>query len=423
MPDDVDFDAIIHDIHGIYGSLNFYPPDGKFTILASFFLTDERRTKVISIATGTKCLPTIRLPTQGEALHDNHAEVLARRGAIRWCMEEILRQTASDWLVCRTSGKYALRDGVALNLYISTVPCGDASTRFLAAFQDEEMALLKDSTVRKPADPATAARGRDGYSLYGVLRTKPGRADSLPTQSMSCSDKIALWNVLGIQGALGSQFLFPLCITNIVVGEVPPSMREMVLEDCNRALWDRLGWQGLAGDYHRPSIRLTDVPFMHSRDVLKAASGSCNDSLCWIADSHKTHEVLINGFKRGVSPKHRLREKSRPLLCQMLLFSLYHQVSKALGLSDQSHQTYRDVKQSVAEYQDVKDRLIGSGGPLAGWLRTASLSKDFVCDSQETAEASTNIKFALKQESDEYVVSRHEAGVNGSLLFDPSSSR
>ena len=40
--------------------------------------------------------------------------------------------------------------------------------------------------------------GGSGYHNVGVLRTKPGRGD--PTLSMSCSDKIMKWCVLGKVG-------------------------------------------------------------------------------------------------------------------------------------------------------------------------------------------------------------------------------
>ena len=105
------------------------------------------------------------------------------------------------------------------------------------------MATLKDASAIPIADldPNTAARGRDNYARLGALRTKPGRADSPTTSCMSCSDKIARWNVLGIQGALGSWFLEPIYLSAVVIGEVPEDMRESVREDCERAFWARLG--------------------------------------------------------------------------------------------------------------------------------------------------------------------------------------
>jgi tRNA-specific adenosine deaminase 1 len=177
---------------------------------------------------------------------------------------------------------------------------GDASTRLLALAQDPEMAALKDSHIPPPHEPNSAARGRNNYSLFGVLRTKPGRADSPPTRSMSCSDKIALWDILGIQGALGSEFFVPLYISNVVVGGIPLAMQEDVKADCERAFWGRLNSledgtyheihrstlspQDLSEELfapfslHRPEVHFTVIPFNHSREMLIQSDPACTTS-------------------------------------------------------------------------------------------------------------------------------------------------
>lgn len=108
------------------------------------------------------------------------------------------------------------------------------------------MAALKDSSPPSQPSLGNAARGRDNYALFGVLRTKPGRADSPPTRCMSCSDKIASWNVLGVQGALLAQIFEPLYVDDIVIGlgdveESDADLRNAVREDCERAFFGRLG--------------------------------------------------------------------------------------------------------------------------------------------------------------------------------------
>ncbi|EIN10316.1 hypothetical protein PUNSTDRAFT_132408 [Punctularia strigosozonata HHB-11173 SS5] len=374
---------------------SFAPPSGQFTILASFVLSRGAQIKAISLGTGTKCLPTARYPRRGEALRDSHAEVLARRGAVRWLLEEAVRMCSegytSDWIE-RTPADYdepfKLRSGASLNLYISTPPCGDASMRYLAAFQDAEIAALKDSTAWPALAQGSSARGRDNYALLGALRTKPGRADSPPTACMSCSDKIAAWNVLGVQGALGSSLYRPVYLERVVIGGVPEALRAVVGEDCQRAFYRRVGdARGLllpeVYAVHAPAVAFTSLAFPHSRPmpVVPDASavgggGFCNDSLCWVADSPHGREVLINGMRRGVPPKHRFKPKFRPMLSKIAMFDLYQHASPSLRRlpSDRPqphptfHRTYRDAKDACVTYQAAKAMLRGPAGPFAGWV-------------------------------------------------------
>jgi len=103
------------------------PQGRESTVLAAFLLSnpqDPQNPTVLSMGTGTKCLGASRLSGRGDLVHDAHAEVIARRALIRLLYSEIDRGASPEWLVAsEDGGRWRLRDGHSLHLYITQLPC------------------------------------------------------------------------------------------------------------------------------------------------------------------------------------------------------------------------------------------------------------------------------------------------------------
>ncbi|BGP07566.1 tRNA-specific adenosine deaminase 1 [Rhodotorula toruloides] len=431
----------------------------EWTVLAAVVLYRDEQARCVSIGTGLKALPHARLPVHGDVLHDSHAEVVARRGFKRWMYRQIEREIELErgkgkeregaggdgkerrYFERTARGSWALRSEWQVAMYISTLPCGDASTFFLSLSAPSDapaapevpqtsssvvaetlpssvtpatphQALVEaaslglhtsrssptcPSTSSAPATPPTVHRGRVAYSALSILRTKPGRADSPPTTSHSCSDKLALWALLGMQGGLLSALgdgVEKVKLSLVVVGGIKEELREKVGEEVRRAIGGRLeDWarrSGLdEGEFSVPKAAFTDRDFEHSREVVAAKEGceltdvlSCGESLSFVADlpsSLPAVEVINNGIRQGASNKRKpgepLDAKRRSRLSKLSLFETQSALQAQLDSTKPPPSlTYFQAKHSAppsspaARYQRLKSLVRSADGPFAGWL-------------------------------------------------------
>lgn len=113
---------------------------------------------------------------------------------------------------------FAIEDGVGLHMYSSTAPCGDASMELIMASQANATPWPVASDVKSSdcdivdfegrlSKPLPS--GRSHFSLLGIVRRKPARADAPPTLSKSCSDKLAMMQCTSLLLGLTTLFIHP----------------------------------------------------------------------------------------------------------------------------------------------------------------------------------------------------------------------
>lgn len=96
----------------------------------------------ISLGSGLKCLPQSKLSKTGDLIHDSHAEILARRGFLKFIINEIkiLLNSESTYLSLNNTNypPFIIKNNVTFHMYISQAPCGDASMTSTALNQSPE---------------------------------------------------------------------------------------------------------------------------------------------------------------------------------------------------------------------------------------------------------------------------------------------
>lgn len=83
---------------------------------------------------------------------------------------------------------------------------------------------------------------KEHVQALGRARSKPGRSDLPPsrrTLSLSCTDKVCRWILLGLQGALLSRWVAPVLLSSVVVSADPRSTPATMEQALDRAVVER----------------------------------------------------------------------------------------------------------------------------------------------------------------------------------------